>query len=511
MIIISNTRYHQSAVVVMQLLLLTLLYWLSAPRFWYDFGPDFVSYTSIARHYGEGNWVDAVNTWWSPLYSWLLAAMLKFFPDPLLANKVLQFVFAVAGWWVFRRLLFFHLKKERSLFAEGLLAATIPFWVYWGLRSDTPDLISAVLLLYFVSRVLRLHYQLTYTTALLTGVTGALAYLAKAYNFYILIFFSLALIVITLFRHSNRRAVIQYATVTAASFLLLCFLWMAAMHGKNGQWQISGIGLHPVCENEWVLMVKPHTEVYDCAGLQLHAGNRVSDWETPAVYGTMNVKSYLFTNPGETLGKAALNTADYFQNFSSGYQWILLAILLLCCGGMLKKWWWLYGLFFGLYMGGYALFHLEARFFIITGALQMLLIAVLLVNLAQHYAPGKIAWLPVLAVAFLFARWPMQNLLRFDAGTTPRKIARFAQQHLPENKAPQNIIAAAGLFEEGLYYAFFTGNRFYGALQKSGTPWQGMLGKEIMDNDMQQILIKTASGEYKLLSITVKLNSPSGK
>src|ERR1041385_6100136 len=41
--------------------------------------PDGVSYLDIADSYLRGDWHSAVNAYWSPLYSWLLAAVLFIF------------------------------------------------------------------------------------------------------------------------------------------------------------------------------------------------------------------------------------------------------------------------------------------------------------------------------------------------------------------------------------------------------------------------------------------------
>src|SRR5277367_5777014 len=36
---------------------------------------DGISYLEIARKYADGDWKGAVNAYWSPLYSWILAAV----------------------------------------------------------------------------------------------------------------------------------------------------------------------------------------------------------------------------------------------------------------------------------------------------------------------------------------------------------------------------------------------------------------------------------------------------
>src|SRR6478735_779060 len=46
---------------------------------------DGISYASIAQQYADGDWGNAFNAYWSPLYSWLAAPFLWLGTSPLLA------------------------------------------------------------------------------------------------------------------------------------------------------------------------------------------------------------------------------------------------------------------------------------------------------------------------------------------------------------------------------------------------------------------------------------------
>ena len=56
----------------------------------YDFGPDAVSYVTIAREYSLGRWAEAVNVSWSPVFSWLLAPMLVLGMPALTAARIIS-------------------------------------------------------------------------------------------------------------------------------------------------------------------------------------------------------------------------------------------------------------------------------------------------------------------------------------------------------------------------------------------------------------------------------------
>ena len=65
--------------------------------FRYQINPDALSYISIAQHYRDGFWGDAINAYWSPLYSWLLLPLLFFGLEPLLAAKIVNLALGFVG------------------------------------------------------------------------------------------------------------------------------------------------------------------------------------------------------------------------------------------------------------------------------------------------------------------------------------------------------------------------------------------------------------------------------
>src|SRR5580700_11464937 len=73
------------------------------PQFRYQISTDGTSYISIAQKYSRGDFWNAINGCWAPLYSWLLAVTSQFVNDELLATKVLGLVIGLFTLAVFRR------------------------------------------------------------------------------------------------------------------------------------------------------------------------------------------------------------------------------------------------------------------------------------------------------------------------------------------------------------------------------------------------------------------------
>lgn len=58
---------------------------------------DEISYISIAHHYSTGNWNEAINAYWSPLYSWLIAPFLLGGFDPFQSAIIPRVLSLIVG------------------------------------------------------------------------------------------------------------------------------------------------------------------------------------------------------------------------------------------------------------------------------------------------------------------------------------------------------------------------------------------------------------------------------
>src|SRR3954447_1440755 len=99
--------------------------------------PDGVSYLTIARQYLDGHFADAINAYWSPLYSWLLVPLTAAGIEATLATKVLAILVGTATiaivWW-----LMVNLSIPRD--ARVIVSLTLfPILYYFGMDVTTPD------------------------------------------------------------------------------------------------------------------------------------------------------------------------------------------------------------------------------------------------------------------------------------------------------------------------------------------------------------------------------------
>jgi hypothetical protein len=219
-----------------------------AGRFFIE--PDGVNYFDVAQAYLRRDWGQAINGYWSPMYSWLLAFVEIIFRPSLYWQStflhVLNFLLFVLALIAFEFFLSRLLALVPSLFPELDDEVARPAWAWWmlgyaafavctlrviTLRNDTPDMALAVLVLLATGCLIDIRQfdrgVLRY--ALLGGVLGA-AYLTKAVMFpvFFVFLFSAA------FARGGFKKPDLRAAAILAGFLIVSMPFVAALsHAKR--------------------------------------------------------------------------------------------------------------------------------------------------------------------------------------------------------------------------------------------------------------------------------------
>ena len=267
----------------------------------YDVNSDALSYFEISDAFRAGDWRNAINTHWSPLYPGLLATGIALArPDPRQESTIAHLVTfglyltTIASFGFFMRELLQSLRKARMA-ANREALDTIPelclvtiAWVLflWSslrliqVATLSPDMFVATLLYFASGLLLRVRQgRASWGTFIVLGVVLGTGYLAKTVMFPIgCIFLGLAA-----FAAGRQRRALASSGLAAGIFLLLsCPLVIALsvqsgrlMIGSSGPWNYArfanGIG-HPV---HW--QGGPVT-----GGIPTHPTRRLTD--APAVY-----------------------------------------------------------------------------------------------------------------------------------------------------------------------------------------------------------------------------------
>lgn len=226
-------------------LLITYLFLGSILAFYYQYEglhSDAVAYFSIAHKYSNGDLKDAVNGFWSPLFSWLLAPFFKAGVNPLHAARVLNLISGLFLLTGIRSLSYSFDISERM--RAVMLMASVPVILSYT-TVIFPDLLMLCLLVYYLAIVFRADYPGQILNGMLCGLIGALAYFSKNYAFP---FFITHFTLFSMFHYMRSKTSEERAGVlknSVAGMLLFAFLsglWIFAISSKYGHFAVGTAG-----------------------------------------------------------------------------------------------------------------------------------------------------------------------------------------------------------------------------------------------------------------------------
>jgi hypothetical protein len=471
-----GSKYFNIVLLAAYLVLWALL----LPYYRFRLYADTCSYLDLARHYLEGNLPQAINGYWAPLISWLLVPFLRAGLDPLLSFKVLTMLSGVLAFFGAGRLLRFC--RVMPLVRVFTLAALVPLLAWFALQVNTPDLLSAALLLFYLAEVQRLFdpgladspelpfaNRKSLRQSLLVGALAGGAYLAKNYNF----FFVLVHLAGLLFFHLKNKALAESprtllprVSLAVLVFLLIAGCWMLPISQKYGRFTPGTAGRFNVN------LVGPASPgfPYLYQGLLPPPHARAShSWEDPGLYHQPCWQPWASgADLAFELSLLTRNAAKYLS-WVWHYHPLVLIIVPLAL--------WFFGQpgkdekralgaslwAFFLYPLGYWLVYLEERHIWISILLAFILTAQVLSLLLRQARPWR-QWLLLSVVAFALVNQPVRDLYdhRFVNQRQFHTQAQALQARLP--LAGKNLATQDGNWHEGLFLSFFTRSRFYGQL-----------------------------------------------
>jgi hypothetical protein len=258
---------------------------------------DGVAYLDVADAYLRGDWSEAVNPVWSPLYSWILGPVLH------LLQPSMRWEFAVVHWvnfaiYLLALVCFEFLLRQAQRWRDSRPrpdeTTRLPDWAFRSLGyaifiwsslylieiwAVTPDMLLATLVYLAAGLLLRLRIGAPpgWTFALLGLVLG-LAYLAKSAMFPL----AFVCLIVGLISVEDRRRSRVSALLGLAVFLLVSVPWVTVISGQTGHLTIGEAG--KLTYMRYVGGIPyPHWQG-DVPGMgtPLHATRKI--FEEPAVY-----------------------------------------------------------------------------------------------------------------------------------------------------------------------------------------------------------------------------------
>jgi hypothetical protein len=215
--------------------------------------PDGLNYLDVAAAYQRGDWANAVNSYWSPLYSWLLAGVLtavrpSTYWEASVAHAVNFAVFLAAlacFEWLLTELL--HRRRHLEDEAADRWQVVLPDWAFAGVLYAlfiwvsrrlvtvslvTPDMLVAALVYAAVALMLR-QRRLGGSAglSLVFGVVLGLGYLAKAVLFPL----GLVFLATSALTAATWRRALAHVAVAGLAFVLVAGPFVTALSLQRGR------------------------------------------------------------------------------------------------------------------------------------------------------------------------------------------------------------------------------------------------------------------------------------
>jgi hypothetical protein len=219
----------------------------------FTMNPDGISYLDIGDAYWRGDWHNAINAYWSPLYSWILGFFLKVlkpsmyweYPVVHLVNFLVYMAALAAFEFFLAAFIADREQRDQELIKDGLVGLSEPSWwllgyslfissslILIGMRYVTPDMFVAGFVYLASALILKINGgAATSKTYIGLGVILGFGYLAKAVMFPLgFVFLMTALVAGGLGRTSLRNTVFA-----GLAFLAIASPFMAALSHAKGR------------------------------------------------------------------------------------------------------------------------------------------------------------------------------------------------------------------------------------------------------------------------------------
>jgi len=448
----------------------------------YRISPDGVSYISISQKYLHGNFQDAINGYWGPLFSWLLIPFLYLNIPPLLSLKILNLIL---GSLTLIGVKFLSLRFRMSTTLRDLSSLiSIAAVLYFALCTNTPDLLITCMLIYYFYKVYDPHYSTNVFNAILGGFIGGMMYLSKSYGFY---FFIVHFLIINCIHYINakvinRKRVMLNFISGFVSFFLICGIWISLISDKYNYITVGTSGMYNhnlVGPNS---KGNPH---YYQGLLPPPNDSAISEWEDPSY---LKMESWFSpTHQLKVIFRNLHKIKSLFEEFSI-FSIMIILFYLLSAIIPLKKLSSRFDIIFPIltlivYCGGYTLVLVYSRYIWICYILLMLMgySALDAIKKSDFFSKNrKLFLVTCLSVSFLVL--PMVEIIgNLNNG---RDIYRLSNMISSLNV--KGNIASNREWQKSLYLSFHLNWHYYGMTEAMTS--QGM-EKELIDNDIDYYLL----------------------
>lgn len=472
---LNNFVRHNSHLILTSIIYFTIGVVLIHFYYQYAVGGDGISYISIAQKYVAGDFSNAINGYWSPLYSWLLTPFLFFEKTPLsiiYSAQILSLIigfFTIIGIW--KLLQKFDIDKNIK---TPVLFFLIPILLYFSLTLTTPDLLTTCIVIFYLGAIFNPSYENKLYYGFICGILGALAYLSKSYVFP---FFLVHFIFFNVFYYfkdmtkKKKKNILKNLFLGLTIFFVISSFWVSLISYKYGELTFSTSGTY---NQEFVgPESQGHPVLYQ--GLIKPPNNSaISAWEDPSYFKMKSwspfASWYNFKYQINLIWQNILVIIKCLNYFSILSLLIILAsiLLLLRPPNSIKKnqLFYLLGTVF-IYCAGYSFVTVVERYlwpiYVLIIVLGAFILSIMFKNISLK---NYLKVLLTISLCLSFIVLPIGELVnnanpRYDTYHSGKDIYVLAQE-LKDNYQITGNLASNTNWVYFLYMAYFLNSQYYG-------------------------------------------------
>lgn len=459
-------------------------------KYYMYFNGDEISYVNIAHAYATGNLAEAVNGYWSPLYSWLISPFLLFGYTPIYAELVSKYLSLIIGFFTIIAIMKLSPTFEMdNLTKRALLFSSIPIVLIFALMFNTPDLLVTFILICYLSVLFNSNYFNKTYYGILCGFMGAIAYFTKNYIFPFFLLHFILFNLIYYFKCINkRRNILKNAVLGLTVFFLISGVWICTISEKYDELTISTAGdynlaiagpEYPTFPFYYIGLVKPPnkdaTSIWDePSSLRFNKWNPLDSWNH-------------FEYELQLIWKNILRTANIIESFFMITPIILILSFLFIFRSQSKKARdnVIYLLItMGIYLGGYLLIAVEWRYFFFIFILLMLIGFYILDNFykSRNFSETLRKSLLIILIC-CFTILPVYEIPLFSNTNNDYTFSST----LKNDYNIHGNIASNTQWGEMLPISYYLNTKYYGLTKETGSTKE--LQKELEDNNIDYYFV----------------------
>lgn len=469
----------------------------------YGINADSISYITIAQEYLNGNFTDAVNGYWSPLFSWLLIPFLPFSSSPISNIYLARVLSLITGILTIIGVNLLISRFEIDKTSKTLvLFSLIPIILSFLSGLISPDLLVTTILIYYLYIILDSDYPNKKYAGLSCGILGALAYLSKSYALPLFLAHFLLFNLIFYFKCTNKgkqQKIFKNLILGLMVFFVISGVWIALISDKYGKTTFGTAGdynyelVGPQSHGDFVYyhgIIKPPNEF------------AVSAWEDPS-YFKMKSWSALesWSNFKYQIGLILSNAVKIISIFEVAS---IFSIIIFITGIIMvlkfninraskNKLIYLITTIL-LYLGGYSLVLIEPRYLWLVNIL-LLIMGVYLLNLLFKIGSLK-SHIKNILLIFLILSFIINPVNALIMNVDVGKDSYTLSEALNHYNIHGNL-ASNDDWRVSDYIAYYTRSKYYGQTRNES---YNDLKKELKSNNIDYYLVWGNSNENNDLS-----------